>query len=349
MSMLSYEVLVATRNRADVLALSVPLFLGQSRPPQRVIVVDASDDHQATRLSLERAVGGNDRMVLLNGPVGLARQRNMALQHSQADVVFFPDDDALWYRDAAEHAMRIYEQDETGQIAGISLTESRTPSIAGLVPDQRTLKEKLIYRFSATRHRVEQWFVKNPMTLLGRELLAARPIPAGAQTCHAPVVPCMRGFLMSFRRSIIQSIGFDETLAGYGLYEDYLASFRALQQGLLVDAEDAKVFHHRAPGARGDAGTIGANLVLNYAYVVCAVSDAASPARRALMPYFKIRALQYRLRSRGEYGEHRWAAFSKAMQLVPGLLAASPDQLGAVYQRAMTQAAGPDPLHAGVN
>ena len=36
---------IATRNRPEALALSIPLILGQSRKPRKLIVIDSSDDH----------------------------------------------------------------------------------------------------------------------------------------------------------------------------------------------------------------------------------------------------------------------------------------------------------------
>ena len=44
---LDFDVVIATRNRPQALALSIPLILGQSRPPEKLIVIDSSDDHAA--------------------------------------------------------------------------------------------------------------------------------------------------------------------------------------------------------------------------------------------------------------------------------------------------------------
>jgi hypothetical protein len=38
-------VVIATRNRPEALALTIPLILGQSRQPEKLIVIDSSNDH----------------------------------------------------------------------------------------------------------------------------------------------------------------------------------------------------------------------------------------------------------------------------------------------------------------
>ena len=42
---LGFDIVLATRNRPEALALSIPLMLSQSRQPGRLIVIDSSNDH----------------------------------------------------------------------------------------------------------------------------------------------------------------------------------------------------------------------------------------------------------------------------------------------------------------
>ena len=64
---LEFDIALATRNRQQVLGLSIPLMLAQNRLPRRFIVVDSSDDHSAARrvvedvFSREGDVGTTDR------------------------------------------------------------------------------------------------------------------------------------------------------------------------------------------------------------------------------------------------------------------------------------------------
>ncbi|MGF6862350.1 hypothetical protein ABIE69_002936 [Rhodobacteraceae bacterium MBR-64] len=53
---LTFDTVIATRNRPEALALSIPLILGQSRQPEKLIVIDSSDDHHAVKSVVEKAV-----------------------------------------------------------------------------------------------------------------------------------------------------------------------------------------------------------------------------------------------------------------------------------------------------
>jgi hypothetical protein len=41
---LEYAIVIATRNRADALAISLPSMLNQTRLPKSIVIVDSSDD-----------------------------------------------------------------------------------------------------------------------------------------------------------------------------------------------------------------------------------------------------------------------------------------------------------------
>ena len=50
---LEFDIVLATRNRQQVLQLSIPPMLAQDRLPRRFIVVDSSDEHSAARRVVE--------------------------------------------------------------------------------------------------------------------------------------------------------------------------------------------------------------------------------------------------------------------------------------------------------
>ena len=67
-----FDIVIATMNRQDALLLSLPLMLTQERLPSRLIVVDASDDHQRTKRVVEEAVeaaGAVVEVVTRPGPL----------------------------------------------------------------------------------------------------------------------------------------------------------------------------------------------------------------------------------------------------------------------------------------
>jgi hypothetical protein len=46
---MQYDCVIATKNRVGALRMSIPLILKQDVLPERLIVIDASDDHDSVR------------------------------------------------------------------------------------------------------------------------------------------------------------------------------------------------------------------------------------------------------------------------------------------------------------
>jgi len=344
---MDYDIVIATRNRPEVLWLSIPTYLGQSRPPSAIVVVDSSDDHGPVREAVEGT--GRDaagvRVECHHAAPGLTAQRNIGLERVESPAVMFPDDDSIWFDGTAEAVMRVYERDEEGVVGGVTMRQMRAPppgvldSEAGR--DRRTLSEKLIYRLSPARVKLENLVTPNPMERVGEDLTRARAHPAWLGELHATPVGFMHGYRMTFRTEAIRAAGgFDETLGAYGLYEDFDASLRVAAERLLVRAEDARVYHHRAPGSRANGLTTGVMLMLNLAYVTCRHSDPGSTPRMMLRRYATMRYLQYRLRARGTFGTERLEGFRRAMGHLEEMSRAARDRQPAIYARALEACLG---------
>ena len=115
-----YDVVIATRNRVDALALSLPLILGQRPAPREVIVVDASDDSSRVQEVLQQLdVNVTTPIRVLRSASGLPLQRNIGLEAVGAPVVFFPDDDALWHPDFARRVLEVYARDTEERVGGV--------------------------------------------------------------------------------------------------------------------------------------------------------------------------------------------------------------------------------------
>jgi GT2 family glycosyltransferase len=360
---LDFDVVIATRNRPEALALSIPLILGQSRRPQRLVVVDSSDDHApvaaavAEAVAAARADGGADggagggwdgAVIVEHSGSGSAYQRNLGLAHVEAEVVIFPDDDSLFHPGTSEAIMRAYELDTEGRIAGVCAADALEPP-PGVLPAARydmTPGQKRGARIMGLRNRVERRFAAlNPTLYLG-EVLMARAAPLdwfAAENCV--LVESMTGYRMSFRTEVIRAAPFDETLKDYALHEDLDASFAAMRLGSLVGARNARVYHHRFPSARGDAYTLGLTVVMNRAYVALKhVHDAglapaeAARARALIRQFCRLKLVQTLPRAyRGRDREHLQGVLA-GLQGVRAMLDAPRDALPAIYAETMARA-----------
>ncbi len=118
----SYDCVIATRNRLSALRMSIPLILKQDTLPQRLIIVDASEDHEFVRTEvhqLSKRFGYKNTIVSKADTANSARQRNIGLQFVDAPIVMFPDDDSMWYDKFATNVLKIYGADVRRQVGGV--------------------------------------------------------------------------------------------------------------------------------------------------------------------------------------------------------------------------------------
>ena len=85
---------VATRNRPDDLLLTVQNLLEQTVLPEELCIVD-SNEVASTRDQIEQACekAGLLLMYVHPAPPGLPRQRNIGIDRTKSDPIFFIDDD----------------------------------------------------------------------------------------------------------------------------------------------------------------------------------------------------------------------------------------------------------------
>lgn len=340
--MTTYSTVIATRNRPEALALSLPLHLAQSRLPERIIVVDGSDDPSANAALVAR-VAATSPIPLSHqpSPPGASLQRNAGIDQVTSDVTFLPDDDSLVLPGALDAMMRIYDRDAAGRIGGVAATETRRrPSDPGAraapeaAPAYRMRRsDRLKALIAPTRARIEDRLVPDPMKLAAHRLMARLPAPEPwLAEEDAARVEWMTGFRMSFRTPVIRAVGFNEGLGRYALFEDVDAGLGVLRTHALVTTSRALIYHHKAPEDRAGGRQLGALHVLNRAYVTLRHAPLDGRLRAAILRHARYKALQYRLEP-GDFGRDRFAGAQAAIAALPELMAAAPGALDAAYLR----------------
>lgn len=339
----SYDVVIATRNRAAALALSVPQLMRQTVRPGKIIVADSSDDHDEIVRVVTEAVnsagaGTPVELEIEHCAMGLPKQRNAGLARVTADVVIYPDDDSLLEVDAAEHMLRCYALDEAGDVGAVCSAEGLQPPEGVLETVEKPSYEvrpsdKLKLAVQKRRSQIERAVCPDPFVLHGTSRWGVRPRPEWLGAENAVLVEWMTGFRMSFRTDVIRSVGFDERLQAYAVFEDVDASFGVMRDKLIVGARNARIYHHKFPSGRGNGRFLGSMQLLNRAYVTCKHSGPGSDARRMLPRFSRFKALQYLGGMRSSFGRDRLAGARAAMPGVLAMMKAGPDELGAIYER----------------
>lgn|GEM_PF-563790 len=333
---MDYDIVIATRNRAAALALSVPLMVRQSRPPSRLIVVDSSDDPAPSRESVERGADGSGVPVefVAHDP-GISAQRNHGMSLARAPIVFHSDDDALWFDGVGEAIMRVYERDTAGLIGAVcgAAASEPPPGVLDNAEDayRMSVLDRLRERVATRRAAIESTLFPDPFILHGRERWNKLPAPEWLEEENCVRVEWMTGARMTFRLDAIRGYGFDEALGRYSLFEDTDASFSVMRDHLVVGARNARIYHYRMPGHRGAGRAMGAVQVLNRAYIVCKHAEPGSVARRRIKRYGRYKLLQYFTGGRTGFGHDRVIGARRAVSRLDRIIEASTDRLRDVY------------------
>ena len=339
---MEFDIVIATRNRISALELSLPLMLNQSRLPKSLIIVDSSDDHPKVKLTVENIVkdcpsASAVSVSVIRSSIGSSLQRNIGLARVQSPVVFFPDDDSLWFPGVSESVMAVYEKDADESVGAVCQAESIAPPIQiwgnDTIRYHMTLMDRFKLFYDSNFDVFERSFFPDPLLTAGKTVWGWREIPAPCRTAEVEQCGVMSGFRMTFRSDLIRSLGgFDESLGNYAMFEDRDASLRVLKTHMILCAKRAKVFHYRSPEKRTSGFEFGMMNVLNRAYITCKSFDAGiRKPRRDLQRFLAFKLLRYGLQSYSKYGRERFTGAYRAYSLVPHLLKASSDQLTEQY------------------
>lgn len=339
----TYCTVVVTRNRPAALALSLPLMLAQSRLPERIVVIDSSDD-PAANVALTAGLDARAPMPVRHivSPPGMTVQRNIGLAEVSSDVVFFPDDDSLLLPGAMAAIMRVYDTDTGGRVGGVCSAEARRPpegvlSDGGRASYAMTPADRFKSRIARTRFALEDRFLPDPFFLVAARKYARQGIAEGAPppgwmaAQNAIFVPWMSGFRMSFRTDAIRRHGFNEHLGRYALFEDTVACFAVLQDHLLVGARDAQIYHHKAPARRANGRALGAMQLLNRTYALALSGEADARMRAVNRRYATYKIAQYAAAARSGFGRDRLAGARCAAAVMDRLFGVAPHEATALY------------------
>jgi GT2 family glycosyltransferase len=212
------DVAICTKDRPQELELCLASLRAQTRPADRIIVVDAGSTPPRR----------GDAVEVVHASPNLPGQRNLALKLLGGDFVAFFDDDVELDVRYLENVLAWLSMH--GECAGVS---------GHIVNDVPFSAASLLYR---------------RLFALGTADGRLKRSGDGVYLYHphqATRVDFISGSNMVWRRSSINGLRFDERLEGYGYMEDIDFSLRAAQRGELWMVPDAHLIHHRTATGRG--------------------------------------------------------------------------------------------------
>jgi GT2 family glycosyltransferase len=231
------SLVVATRHRAGRVRDLLGKLAAFDGAPDEVVVVDGSDDDGTDRAVRDFARGRNLPYALtyVRSPAGLTRQRNVGVDVSAGEVLFFLDDDCIpqpGYFRALQEVLDTPENRNVGAVCGAIVNEMNRP---------------LSWRWKI---RIALGLV--PKGEPGRYYPTATSLPRSLEVPFSGVRPIdvLPGGASAYRREVFTRHRFSEFFQGYAQGEDVEMSRRIARDFSLLECGDAHVVHDHAETGR---------------------------------------------------------------------------------------------------
>jgi glycosyltransferase involved in cell wall biosynthesis len=246
------------------------LAISQSRPPKEIVVIDASEDWENTKKSVENLFADAFKEIPLiyqkAKKASSTTQRNQGIDAASSDVVFLIDDDSLLYPGAAEEVMKVYEADTEKRILGASPVHESSPPPDSDFDD---LNDVSLHVSGNPKQTSFRRIMKAILNADGLDFLPyhddfpKQVVPESLKDLHIAPIKYMTGSSMTFRKDIFEKERFCEVLLRYAAGEDQDFSYRVSTHGLIVNVIDAKLCHLEISGGRMSRYTVSIVQSLN--------------------------------------------------------------------------------------
>ncbi len=224
---------IATRNRPDDLLETVRSLTAQTVLPAELCIVDSSDE-TPTRSRIEQlcAEAGLPLDYYHPAPRGLTIQRNVGVDRTTGDPVFFIDDDVWMAPDCHQEVLAEYER-WGPELGGVRATPVR--------PARPSLATRVYRRIFG----IGGWWPEASGKV--RPGFYAEGV---SESAGVRKLEYFNGWFMSYRREVFEHERFDEALSGYAYKEDIDFSYRVSRRYVLVQTPKARCDHLKSPDAR---------------------------------------------------------------------------------------------------
>jgi GT2 family glycosyltransferase len=228
---------VTTYKRPKEIVVLLAQLAGLPDPPGEVVVVDGSPDDSSAQTvgAWANSVTSPFEFVYVKSPPGLTKQRNVGIDASTKEFVFFLDDDCLPEPGYCREIRRVFREDIPGEVGAVC------GSIVNDMGRPLTLRWRIRFLLRLV-----------PRGESGKYYPTATSVPRSMVsifkgTRSVDVIP---GGVTAYRRAVLDRHRFSEFFSGYAQGEDVEMSLRIGEEEKLVWSGDAHVNHHHASGGR---------------------------------------------------------------------------------------------------
>jgi GT2 family glycosyltransferase len=232
-------VAVCTLARPEPLRRSLASIAAQTRPPDQVVIVDASEGDATERVVREASEAGLSAVPIAylrvaRSRAGLTRQRNLALALADRRLIAFFDDDVTLAPACLAELEAARRESSPAPVGVGALVEGRAANGPTAIWRVRRLLRMVPNlepgRYCRTGMSTPWSFVRQSSGVI-----------------HGDWLP---GYAMMWDTALARELRFDEGFAGYAQSEDLEFSLRAGRRGPILLACAARVADTHAPAGR---------------------------------------------------------------------------------------------------
>ena len=248
------SLIVPTYQRPREVISLLQTITGLPDAPAEVVVVDGSPGKDA-----EAALSGWAKprslpfdLIYVRSPAGLTRQRNVGIDISSREYVYFLDDDCLPQHGYFREIHQVFLEDKSGRVG----------AVCGSIINE-------MGKPMSRRWRIRLAIGLAPRGESGRYYPSATSLPLSLVMPFNGVRPVdtLPGCAMAFRRAVFDTNRFSEFFRGYAQGEDLEMSLRISREWKLLWCGDAHVIHNHAEGGRPTSFTKGEMEVRNRFFI----------------------------------------------------------------------------------
>lgn len=231
------SLVIATYQRPKELLLLLKTMVASADVPSEVVIVDGSPSQDVAREVREwsRVCSLPFELIYVKSPAGLTRQRNVGIDVSSREIIFFMDDDCLPEPGYFREIRRVFKAD----------AEHKIGAACGLLMNEIDHPISLRWRLRLALRLV-------PRVDPGIYHPSGTSVPRALTKAFTGVRPTdtLCGCAMAFRREVLDRHRFSEFFYGYSQGEDLEMSLRVRRDWKIVWCGDARAVHNHASGGR---------------------------------------------------------------------------------------------------
>jgi GT2 family glycosyltransferase len=270
------SIVICTLNRPDDIQKCVQSIARQTCQPAQLVIVDAGDLGSVKDILAGICAESTIEFIYCQDQPSTTKQRNKGASFVCSDVIFFLDDDVVLDERYIESVLKLYRDDATGAIGGITGVQY-PPSKAS----------RGFWKLYARIFLLAETVTDQGTRLKPSNFPVHSTGLSDVRTCDF-----MPSTAVSYRLAIFNQHLFDVDLTGYVMAEDIDLSYRVARESRLLMTPAAVYSHSKSPVARNSIRERERRRLLFTQYFF--QKNQADVAWRHLARYWALTGLAFR-------------------------------------------------------